>query len=184
MMALVGYARVSIDDQSLDPQLDALRAAGCERIFSEKISGKLRDRVELAAVLDYLREGDVLVIAKLDRLGRSLHHLLDVVADLDRRDVGLRSLNESIDTKSSTGRLLLHVLGAVAQFERDLIVDRTKAGLAAAKSRGRVGGRPSVVTPEKLAAARALVAGGSTMQAAADAVGIGKATLYRHIGEN
>lgn len=182
-MALIGYARVSTDDQSLDPQLDALRLAECDRIFSEHASGKHRERLQLAAALDYVRDGDVLVIVKLDRLGRSLHHLLDVIADLERRGVGLRSLTEGIDTTNATGRLLLHVLGAVAQFERDLIIDRTKAGLAAARARGRTGGRPAVMTADKLAAAQALIAKGQTMQAAADAIGVGRATLYRNLDQ-
>lgn len=180
---LIGYARVSTDDQTTAPQVDALTAAGCTRIYEETASGALRGRTELAACLDYLRAGDVLVIAKLDRLGRSLAHLIDTVAQLDARGIGLRSLGEGIDTTTAAGRLLLHVLGSIAEFERDLIRERTTAGLAAAKKRGRTGGRPVTMTADKVAAAKALIANGSTAAAAAKAVGVGRATLYRHLGE-
>lgn len=179
--ARIGYARVSTADQSLNAQTDRLTAAGCERIFAEHVSGTLRERPQLAACLDYLRPGDVLVVAKLDRLGRSLSHLLEVVADLDRRGIGLVSLGEAIDTTTAAGRLLLHVIGAVAQFERDLITERTQAGLAAARSRGRTGGRPSKMTPERAAAARSLIESGHTVSQAAAALGVGRATLYRHL---
>jgi DNA invertase Pin-like site-specific DNA recombinase len=182
-MALIGYARVSTGDQTTDPQTDQLTAAGCERIFAETVSGSRRERPELDALLDYIRSGDVLVIAKLDRLGRSLHHLLDTIADLDAKGIGLRSLNEGIDTTTSTGRLLLHILGAIAQFERDLIIERTNVGLSAARARGRVGGRPIALTPEKLEAARALIASGNSVVVAAKAVGVGKATLYRRLSD-
>ena len=178
-MATIGYARVSTADQSLDPQLDKLTAAGCDRTFSEKASGKNGDRDQLAAALDYVRDGDVLVVAKLDRLGRSLPHLIETLAALDERGIGFRSLSEGIDTTTSAGRLMMHILGAIAQFERDLIIERTYAGLAAARVRGRLGGRPSVMTEEKKTAARALIESGHTMQAAADAIGVARATLYR-----
>lgn len=183
-MPLIGYARVSTDDQTTNPQTDALEAAGCDRIFEEKASGALRDRPQLLAALDYIRPGDVLVVAKLDRLGRSLRHLIEVVADLETRGVGLRSLAEGIDTTTPAGRLLLHILGAIAQFERDLIIERTHAGLAAARARGRFGGRPTSLTPEKVDAARALIASGRTVEAAARAVGVSRATLYRGLGES
>jgi len=179
--ARIGYARVSTHEQNLDAQTDRLTAAGCQRIFAEQVSGTLRDRPELAACLEYLRAGDVLVVVKLDRLGRSLSHLLEVVATLDRRGIGLVSLSEAIDTTTAAGRLLLHVIGAVAQFERDLIVERTQAGLAAARSRGRTGGRPPKITPEKLDAARALISSGRTVAQAAQAVGVSRPTLYRHL---
>lgn len=179
--ARIGYARVSTADQTTDPQTDRLAAAGCERIFVETASGALRDRPQLRACLDYLRPGDVLVVAKLDRLGRSLAHLIETVTTLDSRGIGLVSLSESIDTTTAAGRLLLHVLGAVGQFERDLIVERTQAGLAAARARGRKGGRPPKVTPEKVEAARALIASGRTVEQAARAVGVSRATLYRHL---
>jgi len=180
-MALIGYARVSTGDQTTDPQEDALRVAGCKRIFVETASGALRDRPELAATLDYIRDGDTLVVMKLDRLGRSLGHLIETITSLDDRGVGFRSLSEGIDTTTSAGRLMMHILGAIAQFERDLIVERTQAGLAAARTRGRTGGRPAAMTPEKLAAARALIEAGHTTKQAAAAVGVGRATLYRHV---
>jgi DNA invertase Pin-like site-specific DNA recombinase len=149
-ITLVGNARVSTADQTTDPQTDALIAAGCERIFVETASGALRERPQLAACLDYLRRGDVLVVAKLDRLGRSIGHLIETVTALDECGIGLRSLGEEVDTTTPAGRLLLHVLGAIAQFERDLIIDRTRAGLAAAKARRRTGGRPPAVTEDNL----------------------------------
>lgn len=179
--ARIGYARVSTADQTTDPQTDRLAAAGCERIFVEIASGALRDRPQLRACLDYLRPGDVLVVAKLDRLGRSLAHLIETVTTLDSRGIGLVSLSESIDTTTAAGRLLLHVLGAVGQFERDLIVERTQAGLAAARARGRKGGRPSKITPEKLEAARMMIASGRTVEEAAKVIGVSRATLYRHL---
>lgn len=179
--ARIGYARVSTDSQTTDSQTDRLTAAGCERIFIETASGALRGRPELARCLDYLRPGDVLVVVKLDRLGRSLAHLIETVTTLDSRGIGLVSLTESIDTTTAAGRLLLHVLGAVAQFERDLIAERTQAGLAAARARGRTGGRPPKITPEKVEAARTLIASGRTVEQAARAVGVSRATLYRHL---
>src|SRR5436305_14159384 len=136
-MSLIGYARVSTTDQTTDPQIDALTAAACDRIFREKASGALRERPELAAALDYIRPGDTLVVTKLDRLGRSLPHLIETLTGLGERGVGFRSLGEGIDTTTSAGRLMMHVLGAIAQFERDLIVERTRAGLAPAPARGR-----------------------------------------------
>jgi len=179
--ARIGYARVSTADQTTDPQIDRLTAAGCERVYIETASGALRDRPQLQACLDYLRTGDTLVVVKLDRLARSLAHLIEVVTTLDRRGIGLVSLSESIDTTTAAGRLLLHVLGAIAEFERNLILERTMAGLAAARARGRTGGRPRKITPEKLEAARALIASGRTVAQAAQAVGVSRATLYRHL---
>ena len=128
---LLGYARVSTGDQSPDLQLDALRAAGCYRVFVDTASGALAARPELAKVLDQLRPGDTLVVWKLDRLGRSLRHLIDTVSELERRDVGFKSLRESVDTTTPGGRLVFHLFGALAEFERDLIRERTAAGLAA-----------------------------------------------------
>src|SRR5260370_23244618 len=157
-MALIGYARVSTGDQTTDPQTDALTKAGCDRIFVETASGALRARPELAAALDYLRDGDLLVVTKLDRLGRSLGHLTETLTGLDERGVGFRSLGEGIDTTTSAGRLMMHILGAIAQFERDLIIERTQAGLAAARARGRTGGRPVTMTPGKVTAAKARIA--------------------------
>jgi DNA invertase Pin-like site-specific DNA recombinase len=181
--ALVGYARVSTTDQDVAAQTDRLTAAGCTRIFPETASGALRERPQLDACLDYLRAGDVLVVVKLDRLGRSLSHLIETVQALDDRGIGFRSLTENIDTTTAAGRLLMHILGALAEFERALIVERTQAGLAAARARGRTGGRPPVMTIGKIEAAEALVATGRTVAQAAEAVGVGRSTLYRHLSK-
>lgn len=181
--AKIGYARVSTQDQSTDAQTDRLTAAGCERLFVETASGALRDRPQLAACMAYLRRGDTLVVTKLDRLGRSLPHLIQTVQELDQRGVTLVSLTEAIDTSTAAGRLLLHVLAAIASFERDLIRERTHAGLAAARARGRTGGRPRALTPEKRDAARALIASGRTVAQAAEAVGVSRATLYRALAQ-
>jgi DNA invertase Pin-like site-specific DNA recombinase len=180
-MATIGYARVSAADQNPDLQHDALTGAGCSRIFSEKISGALRDRPELDACLDYLREGDVLVVWKLDRLGRSLTDLVSIVAGLADREVGFRCLTQPIDTTTPTGRFVFHLFAALAQYEREMIRERAAAGRAAARERGETGGRPLAITPEKLVAARALISTGHTVKAAAAAVGVSRATLYRHL---
>ncbi|WP_440583783.1 recombinase family protein [Xenorhabdus bovienii] len=139
-MALIGYARVSTTEQNTALQKDALHKAGCERIFEDIVSGTKAERPGLTAALAYLREGDVLTVWRLDRLGRSLPHLIEVISTLEACGVGFRSLTESIDTTTSGGRLIFHVFGALGQFERDLIRERTKAGLTAAATRGRKGG--------------------------------------------
>jgi DNA invertase Pin-like site-specific DNA recombinase len=178
-MASVGYARVSIAEQDVALQLDALRLAGCTRIFEDRgVSGATTERPGLAQALAYVREGDTLAIWKLDRLGRSLAHLIETVTELETRGVGLRSLTEAVDTTTSSGRLIFHVFGALAQFERDLIRERTCAGLRAAAARGRKGGRRPVVTPEKLRRAGALIAGGLTVRETAARLKIGKTALY------
>jgi DNA invertase Pin-like site-specific DNA recombinase len=181
-MALLGYARVSTFEQDPALQLDALAAAGCDRVFTDQASGALEDRVELARMLDHARDGDTLVVWRLDRLGRSVRHLVDTVMELERRGVGFRSLSESIDTTTSGGRLVFHVFAALAEFERDLIRERTRAGLLAARARGRNGGRPSVMTAEKLRVARELYGARehTTAQIAA-VLGVSRATLYRHL---
>lgn len=138
----VGYARVSTLDQDLTLQTDALQKAGCERIYTEKASGAKRDRPELKAALEYLREGDTLVVWKLDRLARSMHQLLETIEDFKERGIGLISLTQAIDTSTPGGMLIFHVFGALAEFERELIRERTMAGLIAARAQGRVGGRP------------------------------------------
>src|SRR5215210_3918276 len=142
----VGYARVSTGEQTLDLQLDALETAGCGKVFQETASGAKADRPVLDEVLAYVRPGDTLVVWRLDRLGRSLQHLIETVAALAARGIGFKSLTEQIDTTTSGGKLVFHVFGALAEFERDLIRERTQAGLAAARSRGRVGGRPKKLT--------------------------------------
>ncbi len=182
-MALLGYARVSTTDQNLDRQHDELTRAGCERIFSDRVSGKLAERPELTALLAYMREGDTVVVTKLDRLGRSLANLIELSETLQSRGVGLRVLQAGIDTATAVGRMFFHIIGAIAEFERELIVERTKDGLAAARARGRVGGRPRKLTPAKLATARRLYDERElTVQQIADVVGCSRATLYRELG--
>jgi DNA invertase Pin-like site-specific DNA recombinase len=178
----IGYARVSTADQDPSLQLDALAGAGCARVFQDKASGARTDRPGLAAALAYLREGDVLVVWRLDRLGRSLPHLLETVNGLEGRGVGFRSLAEAVDTTTPGGRLVFHVFGALGQFERDLIRERTRAGLAAAAARGRKGGRPRALTEGKLRQARALLAQGLTVREAAARLKVGKTTLYAALG--
>lgn len=182
MAHLLGYARVSTVDQNPDLQLDALRNAGCYRVFVDHASGALDERRELAKALDQLRPGDTLVVWKLDRLGRSLPHLITTVEELQRRSVGFRSLQESIDTTTPTGKLIFHIFGALAEFERDLIHERTAAGLAAARARGRMGGRPSCMTPAKVAVARQMYDSREhTVQAIADTIGVSRASIYRYL---
>ena len=153
---LVGYARVSTTDQTLDLQNDALRHTGCERLFTDTVSGAKADRPGLRAALQACRPGDTVVVWKLDRLGRSLPHLLETVRALDQGGIGLRSLQEQIDTTTSSGKLIFHVFAALAEFERDVIRERTIAGLTAARARRRTGGRPKGVDQKKQKAARAL----------------------------
>lgn len=176
---LIGYARVSTVDQDLALQRDALHQVGCTRIFEDfGVSGAKTERRALTAALAYIREGDVLVVWKLDRLGRSLAHLIDTVSDLEKRGIGLRSLTEVIDTTTSGGRLILHVFGALGQFERDLIRERTQAGFTAAAARGRKGGRKPVVTADKLKRVRTLMTQGFNVREAAMRLKVGKTALY------
>lgn len=184
MSDLIGYARVSTEEQTLDLQIDALTEAGCSKIYTDKISGSKSDRPELAKALDYLRAGDTLAVWRLDRLGRSVRHLIEVVNDFEQKGIGFKSLQETIDTTTSTGKLTFHIFAALAQFERDLIAERTKAGLEAARRRGRVGGRRTVMSPDKLKVIRDLYEDPQsqmTVQEIADAVGVSRATLYRHL---
>jgi DNA invertase Pin-like site-specific DNA recombinase len=177
-VANVGYARVSTIEQDPALQLDALGAAGCVKIFEDRASGVRADRAGLQSALDYVRDGDVLIVWKLDRLGRSLPHLIETVTSLATRGVGFRSITEAIDTTTAGGRLVFHLFGALGQFERDLIQERTRAGLAAAASRGRKGGRKPVVTGEKLERARTVIAKGLTVREAATRLKVGKTALY------
>jgi DNA invertase Pin-like site-specific DNA recombinase len=182
-MALIGYGRVSTNDQNPQLQLDALQALGCGRVFVDKASGTLAERPQLTAALEYLRSGDVLCVWRLDRLGRSLKHLVHVIADLEERGVGFRSLHEGIDTTTATGRLTFHIFAALAEFERDLTVERTRAGLAAARARGRVGGRKPVLTPKRVVIARQMYeGGGNIVSEIAEVLGVSRATIYRHLG--
>lgn len=179
---LVGYARVSTQDQKPELQLDALNAAGCERVFTEQASGAQRDRPELKAVVEYMRDGDTLVVWKLDRLARSMKQLIETVEGLEERGIGFRSLTEAIDTTTPGGKLVFHVFGALAEFERSIIRERTRAGLDAAKARGRTGGRPRKLTEGDLKAARAMLIHGSlTVEEVARQLRVSPATLYRHL---
>ena len=180
---LVGYARVSTQDQSPELQLDALHQAGCERIFVEKASGAQRDRPELKAALHFMRgKGDVLIVWKLDRLARSLKQLIETVEDLERRGIGFKSLTEQIDTTSSGGRLVFHIFGAMAEFERSIIRERTRAGLDAARARGRKAGRPPALSSKDIAAAKALLRNPElTVEEVAARLKVAPSTLYRHL---
>jgi len=179
---LVGYARVSTQDQNTDLQLDALKAAGCEKVFVEKASGAQRDRIELKPALAYVRAGDTLAVWKLDCLARSLKQLIETVELLDNRNIGFLSLTEAIDTTTAGGKLVFHIFGSLAVFERSIIKERTKAGLDAARSRGRVGGRPAAMTDKDIAAAKALLADADiTMNEVAKRLNVAPSTLYRHL---
>lgn len=181
-MAKIGYARVSTRDQHPEAQTDALTAAGCDRVFVDKASGKLARRPELDKALDYLREGDQLVITKLDRLGRSIRHLLAFSDDLDARKIDLAVLDQGIDTSTPGGRFFFHILAAFAELERELLRERTLDGLEAARARGRHGGRKPVMTPEKLAVARQMYDSKEhTIDAIAKTVGVSRTTLYRRL---
>ena len=181
----IGYARVSTREQSFDLQIDALRKAGCEKVLQEVVSGAKADRPVLDALLADLRAGDVLVIWKLDRLGRSLRHLVDLASSLMERDVGLRSLNDPIDTTTPQGRLAFNLFASLAEFERDLIRERTQAGLTAARARGRMGGRPKGLPPEAERTAYAAETlyreGELSVQEICDQLSISKPTLYAYL---
>lgn len=178
---LVGYARVSTADQSLHLQRDALKKAGCKRIFTDVASGANAERPGLAKAIEFVRRGDTIVVWKLDRLGRSLAHLIESVRSLHARKVGFRSLQESLDTRTSGGKLVFHVFGALAEFERDIIRERTNAGLAAARARGRKGGRPRVLDEEKTALARTLHKEGTATAVICATLGISRSSLYRYL---
>ena len=177
----VGYARVSTQDQNPDLQLDALKKAGCEKVFEEKASGAKRNRPELKASLDYLRKGDVLVVWKLDRLARSLKQLIETVELLEERGIGFMSLTENIDTTTSSGKLIFHIFASLAEFERSMIRERTQAGLQAARDRGKIGGRPPALSEEDQAAARAMLKDkGMSVGTIAKRLGVSRSTLYRY----
>jgi DNA invertase Pin-like site-specific DNA recombinase len=179
---LVGYARISSTDQKFELQNDALKAAGCARIFHDTASGALRDRPMLTAALDFMREGDTLVVWKLDRLARSVKQLIETIEDLHKKGVGFRSLTESIDTTTPGGRLIFHVFGALAEFERGIIRERTLAGLESARARGRTGGRPRSLNEQGISAAKALLRDGSlTVREVANQLNVSEATLYKYI---
>ncbi|MEA3276492.1 MAG: recombinase family protein [Pseudomonadota bacterium] len=179
---MVGYARVSTQDQRPELQLDALEQAGCAKVFTEKASGAQRERPQLAAALDYMRAGDTLIVWKLDRLARSLKQLLETVEALERRKIGFRSLTEAIDTTTAGGKLIFHIFASLAEFERSIIRERTKAGLNAARERGRTGGRPPALSARDIQEARALLKDPEiTVEQVAKRLGVGASTLYRHL---
>src|SRR2546429_6622977 len=181
---LIGYARVSTQDQTLDLQTDALTRAGCEKIFTDTTSGAKSERPGLQDAMNHLRAGDTLVVWRLDRLGRTLKHLIATITDLNDKDIGFKSLQENMDTTTSGGKLIFHIFGALAEFEREVIRERTNAGLQAARARGRLGGRPKLqsLDPKKIALARKLYEDGSMpMQELCDTRHMSKATLYRYV---
>ena len=179
---LVGYARVSTFEQNLNLQKDALKAAGCEKIFEDQISGSVSTRPGMDRAMEFLREGDTLVVWRLDRLGRSLKHLIEVVGRLEERRIGFKSLQETIDTTSSGGRLIFHIFGALAEFERSLIRERTMAGLSAARARGKKGGRPKALEPQKRELAVKLYhEKNKTVKDICKIMGISKPTLYSYV---
>lgn len=177
--ALVGYARVSTHEQNLDLQCDALNALGVMKIFEETASGAKSDRPQLAAALDYVRPGDTLVVWRLDRLGRSLPHLVETVTGLEARGVGFRSVHEAINTSSTTGKLVFNIFCALAEFERDLIIDRTKAGLAAARERGAKPGRKPSLSPDQVDVVRQLHREGKPIMSIANMFAVSRPTIYR-----
>jgi len=182
---ILGYARVSTLDQNVDLQRDALAKAGAERIFEDKISGALKaaDRPALAECLSHLREGDTLVVWKLDRLGRSIGGLIELVGELRERKVEFRSITDGIDTSTPAGRFMFHVLAALAEMERDLIRERTRAGLAAARARGRAGGRRKSLSADQVRLARHMMNGGGSVDEIARTFRVSRATLYRSVKE-
>jgi DNA invertase Pin-like site-specific DNA recombinase len=179
---LIGYARVSTVDQTLALQQDALEKAGCDKIFTDTASGAKAERIGLADAVAYAREGDILVVWRLDRLGRSLKHLIETITALNNRKIGFKSITEAIDTTTSGGKLIFHIFGALAEFERDIIRERTQAGLTAARARGRKGGRPRVLTPKKVQMAQALYNDKTnTINDICRTLNISRATLYRYL---
>ena len=181
----VGYARVSTADQTLNLQLDAFKEIGCTKIYTDTASGAKQERKGLEEAISYAREGDTLVVWRLDRLGRSLKHLIETVTALQARNIGFRSITEQIDTTTSGGKLIFHIFGALAEFERDIIKERTQAGLTAARARGRIGGRPkakALNTAKKVAMAQQLYTDKSnSVDEICKTLNISRATLYRYI---
>ena len=182
---LIGYARVSTQDQHLELQTDALEKAGCEKIFTDVASGAKTERNGLEEALTYLREGDILVVWKLDRLGRSLKHLIEVVIALSEINIGFQSLQEKIDTTTSGGKLIFHIFASLAEFERDIIIERTNAGLKAARARGRIGGRPKVMDTKKISMAKSLINdSNNSIKDICETLNVSRATLYRYLKES
>jgi len=178
---LIGYARVSTDDQNLDLQRDALQKANCEQIYTDTVSGTKARRLGLEQALSHLRPGDTLVVWRLDRLGRSLRHLIDTVTDLQEKGIGFKSLTETIDTTTSGGKLVFNIFASLAEFEREIIRERTQAGLVAARSRGRKGGRRFKLTKRQIEIARQLDAAKTPVNEICETLDISRATFYRHV---
>lgn len=178
---LIGYIRVSTNDQNTDLQRVALQSAECELIFEDRISGKTSERPGLKKALRCLQSGDTLIVWKLDRLGRSMRHLVMLTEELRERGVNFRSLTDSIDTSTPMGRFFFHVMGALAEMERELIIERTRAGLAAARDKGRIGGRRRIMTPDVIGRAERMLANGATLQQIALVLEVSVKTLYRYI---
>lgn len=182
---LIGYARVSTQDQTLNLQKDALEKVGCMKIFTDTISGAATERKGLDEALEYVREGDTLVVWRLDRLGRSLKHLIETITALNNRKIGFKSITENIDTTTSGGKLVFHIFGALAEFERDIIRERTRAGVQAARARGCIGGRPNAITlnsPKKISMTQSLYDDkNNTIDEVCKTLNISRATLYRYI---
>jgi DNA invertase Pin-like site-specific DNA recombinase len=184
-MALIGYARVSTLDQNLDLQIRALEEAGASKIFSDHgVSGTLASRPQLDEALKYVRDGDVLACWKLDRIGRSTKNVLALLEDLHERGVGFRSLTEGLDTSGAMGKAMITVLAAFNELERDVIVERTRAGLGAARARGRVGGRPRVDSKKIASAIKLYDTGDHTVREIAGMLGLGEATIYRYLASS
>jgi DNA invertase Pin-like site-specific DNA recombinase len=182
---LIGYARISTHEQTLDLQIDALENAGCAKIFTDRVSGTKTERKGLTEALSHLRAGDTLVVWRLDRLGRSLRDLIDSITQLGNRGVGFKSLQENIDTTTSGGKLVFHIFGSMAEFERDIIRERTLAGLDAARKRGRSGGRPKALTPKEVQMLNSMAADKSlTVADICQTFGIGRTTFYRYVKAN
>jgi DNA invertase Pin-like site-specific DNA recombinase len=182
---IFGYARVSTKDQILDLQIDALRNAGCEKIYTEKVSGYTKDRQELNKLLDNIRAGDIIIIYKLDRLGRSLKHLLELIQVIQEKKVELKSIHDAIDTSNPTGKLIFSIFASLSEFERDLIRERTLSGLASARARGRIGGKPKGLSKEADAKANTAVtlyqSNNHSIKEIMEQLNISKQTLYNYL---
>lgn len=178
---LIGYGRISTRGQSLALQIDALKAAGCDRIFEDKVSGASRSKPALDDALSHLRKGDTLVVWKLDRLGRTVKQLVEFVGELQQRGIEFRSITEGIDTSTPAGRFFFHIIAAMAEMERELIRERTRAGLDSARAKGLVGGRKKAMDEKKVASAKTLLETGTPPKEVADMCGVSVATLYRYI---
>src|SRR5919197_1903638 len=180
----IGYARISTQDQTLNLQKDALKKIGCTKIFTDTASGAKAERKGFDEALEYVREGDTLVVWRLDRLGRSLKHLIETITELNNRKIGFKSLQENIDTTTSGGKLVFHIFGALAEFERDIIRERTQAGLLAARARGRKGGRPKALTPKKAQMAQDLYRNKeNSIDEICKILNISRTTFYRYLSK-